>query len=920
MDDVYTDRPKHAGTYPKNYDSDVYLIRDEDLFRLLKKRYDHKWASYKDRSKKISEGIFFETICLLENLERQLGLVYDRAYPTRDEFFVAQEHGDEQRLNQIIRFYEELRVERDLIDCARPTHFFSKNVKSYIAYLTKYSDSPFWKKGGEWKVETFPHEAIFDFFEKYLGSVHVGQTEPTTLTVESVVENQSELDEVDKQQIPVELEKIKKTDLAVVESFIDGEKIDVFEKFEEGKKQFNLFIAKHKSLKVMCLEITLTPQETTTEKKWHALKKKRITLQGCLRLLVERYGLLAEYSRIEIGINASLVLQWVLLFKGRAPLDSRMVRATIQQDLESQMNADEHWGTEPFKVDIRDLGHLIQSLDSRYKEVMKARSGLARKAFEYWVLGYLYRIDSFLKPDLAQIADSFYVDKHLEHPVWLWSGKRSSVHNQEVNLQRYQIEDDIETIDNFIALDFSKESKQIWKNNNLPKKAKDDLKLLALLYLQYKNKLPIGCREQKKCVQLLVSIEHFMRLIQHNPVQALIEEYLPQSQIEKSPLKCLSQQAKQYLVIGQQLNQLGLSLIEQIRDLAYVGWRVRVFLRLFVENPWSFQKSLSGVDNLKSYLTRFKDVEYYRAKTLKGEPILFDIEKQEAVSVKRNQAKAKDYLNKAIKHDVFAFRMEFSYQPNEAFTPTENVTAFNALLTDFLKNLNRTRKISGESLVAYVGTRVFIDNVLNADITMIFSAKNLLDYDDQKNKVHMVETSTKVSEYWKFYISTKEQKISKNKKASAATRPNYMNVFKDGNLKAESCQLITSGNPSDILLIRYHDSKTLGLFKAEIADFYSAHGLLCRWKFDVLENLIPSEESDRSKNMDQFLKGHVVSDKRKQSKPKQATTLVQSKIEEAESVDEQHVDKKEQVVSSDDLRFKYIQQVLKALENSKCDI
>jgi hypothetical protein len=67
------------------------------------------------------------------------------------------------------------------------------------------------------------------------------------------------------------------------------------------------------------------------------------------------------------------------------------------------------------------------------------------------------------------------------------------------------------------------------------------------------------------------------------------------------------------------------------------------------------------------------------------EPILFDIEKQEAVSVKRNQAKAKDYLNKAIKHDVFAFRMEFSYQPNEAFTPTENVTAFNALLTDFKK-------------------------------------------------------------------------------------------------------------------------------------------------------------------------------------------------------------------------------------------
>lgn len=918
---MHTDRPKHAGTHPKSYDSDVYLIRDEDLFRLLKKRYDHKWASYKDRSKKISEGIFFETICLLENLERQLGLVYDRAYPTRNEFFVAQEHGDEQRLNQIIRFYEELRVERDLIDCARPTHFFSKNVKSYIAYLTRYPDSPFWKKGGEWKVETFPHEAIFDFFEKYLGSVHVGQTEPTTLTVESVVENQSELDEIDKQQIPVELEKIKKTDLAVVESFIDGEKIDVFDKFEEGKKQFNLFIAKHKSLKVMCLEITLTPQETTTEKKWHALKKKRITLQGCLRLLVERYGLLAEYSRIEIGINASLVLQWVLLFKGHNPLDSRMVRVTIQQDLESQMNADEHWGTEPFKVDIRDLGRLIQSLDSRYKEVMKARSGLARKAFEYWVLGYLYRIDSFLKPDLAQIADSFYVDKHLEHPVSLWSVKRSSVHNQEVNLQRYQTKTEIERIDNFIDLDFSTENKKIWKNNNLPKKAKDDIKLLALLYLQYKNKLPIGWREQENCVQLLVSIEHFMRLIQHNPVQALIEEYLPQSQIEKSPLKCLSQQAKQYLVIGQQLSQLDYSLKKQIADLGFVGWRVRLFLQLFIDNPWGFQIKLDGRAGLEFCLGRFKDLQHYRVGDLQGSSSLIDIEKKEIVSVERNQAKAKDYLNKAIKHDVFAFRMEFSYQPNEAFTPAENVTAFNALLTDFLKNLKRTRKISGESLVAYIGTRMFIDNVLNADITLIFSAQNFSDYDETKNKECIKQSRAKVIEYWKNYISIKEGKISKSKEASAETRPNYLNLFKDENLKIGQSAMITSlSEPPDLIHIKHHDSKKLRSFKSELADFYSGHGLLCKWKSDMLENLIPSEESDRSKNMDQFLKGHVVSDKRKQSKPKQATTLVQSKIEEAESVDEQHVDKKEQVVSSDDLRFKYIQQVLKALENSKCDI
>ncbi|MGM1005307.1 hypothetical protein, partial [Acinetobacter haemolyticus] len=411
MDDVHTDRPKHADNQPVSYDSGVNLISNEDLFRLLKKRYNHTWVSYKDRGKEISEGIFYETICLLENLERQLGLVYNRANPTRDEFLIALEHGDQQRLNQIIKFYEELRVDSDLIEYAQPTHIFSKNVKSYIEYLKRYPDSLFWKMGDEWQVETFQHEAIFDFFETYLGGLHVGQNEPTTLTVESAVENQSELDEISQQQKLAESENIKKTDPVAVAPLTEELSLDVYKQFDEGLRQFNEFLARHKSLRVMCFEITLTPQETTIKKMWSALDKKRGGLQGCFRLLADRYGLLAEYSRIEIGINASLVLQWVLLFKGHDPLDIRRVRASIQQELESQMNADDYWGTEPFKVDIRDLGHLFHLVDSRYKDVIKARSKSERQAFEYWVLGYLYCVDYFLRPNLSCIADSPYVDR-----------------------------------------------------------------------------------------------------------------------------------------------------------------------------------------------------------------------------------------------------------------------------------------------------------------------------------------------------------------------------------------------------------------------------------------------------------------------------------------------------------------------------
>ncbi|PHQ04570.1 hypothetical protein [Acinetobacter baumannii] len=931
MGDVHTDRPKHADNQPVSYDSGVNLISNEDIFRLLKKRHDHRWASYKGCGKEIYEGIFYETICLLENLERQLGLVYNRAYPTRDDFLIALEHGDQQRLNQIIKFYEELRVERDLIKYAQQTHFFSKNVQAYIAYLKRYPDSHFWKKGDEWQVKTFPHEAIFDFFEIYLGRLHVEQTEPTTSTMGLVIENPSELDEISEQQKLAESENIEKTDRVAVAPLTERLTQDVYKQFDEGLRQFNEFLARHKSLRVMCFEITLTPQEATIREKWRALDRKRSELSGCFNLLIERYGLLAKYSRIEMGINSSLVLQWVLLFKGHDPLDTGRVRASIQQELELQMAGHSYWNTQPFKVCVQDLGCLFHSLDSGYKDVIKARSKSERKAFEYWVLGYLYCVDYFLKPNLLYIADSPYVDRHYEYSVFFREGP--SVNNQSVSHRRHQTKTDIEGIDDFIDLDFSAESKQIWKNNNLPEQAKDDLKLLALLYSQYKKKMPIEWREKENFVQLLVSIEHFMRLIQYNPVQALIEEYLPQSQIEKSPLKCLSQQAKQYLHIGQQLKQLGLRLTE-IADLAFVGWRVRKFLYLFIDNPRGFETSLSGAASLQSSLERFKDVGHYRAGDLKGGPSLFEIEKQEAVSVKRNQAKAKDYLNKAIMQDVFAFRLVFSYQPNEDFTPAENVTAFNTLLTDFLKNLKRTRRISGESLVAYVGTRMFIGSTLTADITLIFSAEALSDYDEQKNKECIKQTRAKVIEYWWKYLSIKRVKIDERKKAStvkelkiderkkaSTVQQLYLIVFKDENLRVSQRDMITSlPRSADLIHIKHHDSTTLRSFKSELADFYSGHGLLCKWKSDILENLTSSGEGHSSRSMDQFLKGHVTSTKSKPLKPKQATTLAQSKIEEATSIDEEQVDNKEQVVSMEELRSKFTQQVLDTLENTKYDI
>ncbi|XYS19996.1 hypothetical protein ACSUAV_10390 [Acinetobacter baumannii] len=237
---------------------------------------------------------------------------------------------------------------------------------------------------------------------------------------------------------------------------------------------------------------------------------------------------------------------------------------------------------------------------------------------------------------------------------------------------------------------------------------------------------------------------------------------------------------------------------------------------------------------------------------------------------------------------------------------------------------------------------------MNADITLIFSAQTLSDYDEQKNKECIKQTRAKVIEYWRKYLSIKQLNIDERKKAStvrelkiaerkkastvkelkiderkqaSTVQQLYLKVFKDENLRVSQRDMITSlPRSADLIHIKHHDSKTLRSFKSELADFYSGHGLLCKWKSDILENLTSSGEGHSSRSMDQFLKGHVTSTKSKPLKPKQATTLAQSKIEEATSIDEEQVDNKEQVVSMEELRSKFTQQVLDTLENTKYDI
>ncbi|MEK5795003.1 hypothetical protein VXE63_23420, partial [Acinetobacter nosocomialis] len=73
-------------------------------------------------------------------------------------------------------------------------------------------------------------------------------------------------------------------------------------------------------------------QEYTPEQNRYALDRNQFALYGFTKFFKETYDLLTQYSKVEIGINSSVILQNILIFKGKPILDFRTIRAHIKED------------------------------------------------------------------------------------------------------------------------------------------------------------------------------------------------------------------------------------------------------------------------------------------------------------------------------------------------------------------------------------------------------------------------------------------------------------------------------------------------------------------------------------------------------------------------------------------------------------
>ncbi len=893
------------------------VIKDEDLFKLLKKIYNVKYDYVKANVEYVQAGIFNETISMILNLEQKLLLIHKNTYPTKEEFLLAKQNNDQNTLYKILKFYWSMRVNSELLRCGLGTHQFSQNIRVYIRSLenSKHA-SPLLFEGDEWNIDTFPADDIFKFIDEliiFTSNVALQQREREEKEKQEENEaSQKVLDGVSGQYKEKRLFELKNQfslNEIVCEAGVQldperGLTLSFLKRFSKGRKNFRQNLVKYKKLQVLFLEITLEPQKCTAEQRLTLLLENRFKLTGCCNAILASYDLLTSHSTLELGVNFCIILKVVLVFREKRNLNFDVLKLFIKNNFIKQMNDTEGGKEQDFKITIRDVGELIKYLDDRYSDVIFYRSTAARNAYEYWLLGYLYRVGYFLKPELGTIGDTPFIDEHSDD-FFEYSSKLVP-DEKKANEPRKKTQKPAQQDEFFSQLDFSKQQKHIWRITDLPEHVEEELRLITFMYSQKYIQ-----RDDQAKLRLLTSIEHFMRLLQYKSDSTCIGLHSNTSALEvsKNPLKKLSKQAKQYLTIFNSMPQESRYLNEMLTS-PETGWRVKLFVTVFKKNNDEIRLGMKGVHELERRLKRFKDLTKDKVdqQTI---PELFKMEKLAAILLRRNQQEALDYLKNSLIEDVFAFRLQLSYDQAEGkssdLTFDEEKIAFNELLTHFLKDLKRTKKNSNAVLLAFIGTRLIKAKRLSADITFFFSAKELSDYDDEENKKRIDETIKKVQSYWKEYLKNKQ--INRKQTGQQSEGQNVENIAEQNKdsqntpemydlsnyiFHAVSKYLTISQEKRSFIILKPYQDKTLQQLQSSIIDFYAAHALLCTWKIPLpAETVKQGVEADkqgtetdkpdikesnkdnsnekkakggRPRRIDQFIKGHVISAKKQKDK------------------------------------------------------
>ncbi|MCH2004375.1 hypothetical protein [Acinetobacter ursingii] len=859
------------------------LITEEDLFKVLKKRYHQKFKA-RLGVEKIHNGVFYETICMLENLEITLTAIHSGNYPTSDEY-IAAKNDDEKK--KIINFYWSLTIDKELLEYAVPDYHFSKQVTCFRKFLIFYQRKnqtkdtmPFWRSEERWDISNFPEQQVFDIIEQYVALV---ESDKNTLVLAN--EKQEEREETLSQTAEDESTEANPLSADKQPAVFKGLEKSIFKTFDNTVAEFRRLITRHEKLSVICIDIISGPSANQKRYDIDAVWKKRDSIYSFFNALNPVFGLVASFSRLEFGVKGKVVQQNILLFsvdKNKNPVDFRRVEAALKEIAEKRFARNEILHTEQFEIDKRNFTETIASFDKIFphknKHILKLKNESALRKFEYWFLGYFHLVDFYLKPDVSSYADAPFVLQYYQEGI-VAESRISSLMGPEKPQQKKDKQGRNQRVSEATYLKDYWQDKSLEKITYIPKKAIHELKLVHFVYSEFSDLYFRDKKDKENEIKMLFLIEYFSRVIQHNSFQNLTNSSLSLDVKRGNPHKHLSLAEKLLIAIYQYIysdQPLWFNADEQ----EIVGWRVKHFQEVYKDLRIS---NRSIITNINGYLTQFKEGLSWGGQN----DALLKQEALESIKATKNAVAARDYLNKKINSDIFVLRFDFGYDLNSAYSKQKNAEAFNQLFTDFLKNLKRVQidleekakdpdkkaKTLKSELIAHIGSRYFLRDKLHIDVTFIFDAQSLSDLEENKIKKMIDYVENEILRMWRSYKANKTAQMDAYDQKNFKENPTKESASKKGQ-KAETkkfrelIQHVGELRVSSVRLdfprhIKQHDTKNLHSFKTIAINFYTAHALLCTWK-GFLHNLKDAGATDSNwLSMEQFIKGRLPKEKKK---------------------------------------------------------
>lgn len=756
------------------------FISRVDIFRVLKLVYATHLKACLDLGINIQSGVFFETILQQEKVEEVLEQIASGVAPTREEYLEFVKSGDRKKIEEVISFYQNLRVNKQLFMLANKNYLFSFLAWEFYNLLRgKGLSFLITGESAVWSNTTnFPEQEFFDFVELLQERLKY-----------------------------CEISTKRWIDNALNEFRFQSEKIDQL--FRHRKKLY-----------ITCLDIEFCYSLNLEENPKLYFSKQSKNAKVFLRILHDVLDSYHTYVTLEVNKNGCFKAFLVVVQKDAE--QARKSELDLYQLIESHFEIPDAWKN----ITIRNMNEVFQEKCEK-NAVGAIKNFASLQQFKYWVFGYIYFRERYLRPDYddAPFQNRVYYPGY-ENPVLIEESLPRLLKKKVFNPPRL-IGD----------IDLSKQQAQIWSHSHLPKKAKDHLQLLELLYRERET----VSRGQSQ-TELYLKIESFMQTLHHYPAVFFEHSY---HEIHKAPLKYITHVGKQYLELLRLENDKGAPLHYRTQDSSsnMLDSFFQAYKELYYhsENPLFFLIERKSFDELNNHLKVFKECMIAQ----KGD----ESESLRSKAIAKNQREATSYLKEKLKKDMLALRFRFNFQIS--IDEKSTLRAFKILLTDFLKNVKRRPSAIGARLSGYIGTFLYPEN-MSVDMVLLFQT-------DSPFKDANVLTEN-LQLYWQNYIKEKLEKIKQAKRINKAAvesqkdtfslEPPYINflVIYQAKLSASPCPVMASIPQlnAQSLLVHHYDNALKKIFIKSVVDYFTGY---C---------LISKPDSSKQNGGSGFIKGSLV--------------------------------------------------------------